>query len=311
MRAALFLPHFWPTWVGVACLRLIEKLPYPAMMRVGRLMGRLVRRLPLRYVHVARRNMELCLPELSAAERERLIKRHFECLGMSLCESAMTWWSDDERIRKLSHVEGLENLEAALAGGHGAILLTAHFTTLEIGARVMNAAMPINALYRPPGNALLAAIAHRARDTRARRAIRRDDIRAMVRALKANEVVWYAPDQSYRRKGAAMVPFFGIPAATNTFTSRLANMTEAAVLLFSHERLPGDAGWRIRIHPALAGFPSDDPIADTERYHHFIESEVRRIPEQYWWIHRRFKGLTADYPDYYGARAAARAAAHR
>jgi Kdo2-lipid IVA lauroyltransferase/acyltransferase len=299
MQPALLLPRYWPTWIGVACLRMIEKLPYPVMMRVGSVMGRLVRRFPLRYAHIARRNMELCLPELPVAQREQLIKRHFECLGMSLCESAMTWWSDDERIRRLSRVEGLEHLEAALARGRGAILLTAHFTTLEIGARVMNAAMPINVLYRPPRNEVLAAIAHRARHGRARSAIRRDDIRAMVRALKGNEVVWYAPDQSYRRKGAQMVRFFGIPAATNTFTSRLARMTGAAVLLFSHERLPGAAGWRIAIHPALEDFPSDDASADTERYHHFIESEVRRIPEQYWWIHRRFKGLSASYPDYY------------
>lgn len=299
MRLDLFTPRYWLTWLGLGVLRMLEKLPYAALMAAGRGIGRIGRRLPTGLVFVARRNMQLCLPELSAPAREQLIHRHFECLGMALCESAMTWWSSEERISMLSRVEGLEHVNAALARGSGAILLTSHFTTLEIGARIMNSAMPINVLYRPPKNQLLAYVAHRARDQRARQAILRDDIRAMIRALKANEVVWYAPDQSYRRKGAELVPFFGVPAATNTFTSRLARMTGAAVLFFSHERLPGSAGYRVTIHPALQDFPSDDAIADTVRFNHFIESEVRRIPEQYWWIHQRFKGLTADFPNYY------------
>jgi KDO2-lipid IV(A) lauroyltransferase len=289
--------------MGLGCLWLIERLPTPAIMGTGRLIGRLMRRLPIRWVPIARRNIELCLPELSSEQREQLLRKHFEALGMCLCESAMAWWSADERLRRLAHIEGLEHLQAALAKGKGAVLLTAHFTTLEIGARVLNESFPINALYRPPKNKLMAEIMHRRRGSKTKRLIQRDDVRAMVRALKDNEVVWYAPDQSYRKKGAAMVNFFGIPAATNTFTSRLAQMTGASVLLFSHERLPDNAGWRVVVHPPLQGFPSGDPIADTERFHHFIEAEVRRIPAQYWWIHRRFKGLSADYPNYYGANA--------
>jgi Kdo2-lipid IVA lauroyltransferase/acyltransferase len=112
--------------------------------------------------------------------------------------------------------------------------------------------------------------------------------------------VWYAPDQSYRNKGAEMVPFFGIPAATNVATSRLAQMTGAAVLLYSHERLANAQGYRVLIGPVLDGYPSGSTQTDALRFNHFIEAEVRRIPEQYWWIHRRFKGLTPDYPNYYG-----------
>jgi KDO2-lipid IV(A) lauroyltransferase len=155
-------------------------------------------------------------------------------------------------------------------------------------------------LYRPLKNKLLAAVSNASRDHHARRAIQRDDVRTMIRALKDNEIVWYAPDQSYRKKGAQMVPFFGIPAASNTFTSRLAELTGATVMFFSHERLPDAKGYRVAIHPPLENFPSGDARADTERFHHFIEDEVRRIPEQFWWIHRRFKGLSEDYPDYYG-----------
>ena len=304
LHPELLLPHYWPTWFGLAFLRIIERLPYPAALFVGRLIGRIARRLPLPYLRIARRNIELCLPALTSRERRQLLDRHFEHLGMSLCESAMSWWSDDARIRSLSRIEGLEHLERARAAGRGVILLTSHFTTLEIGARILSTATALNVLYRPLKNKLLAAVSNASRSRRAARAIQRDDVRAMIRALKHNEIVWYAPDQSYRKKGAQMVPFFGIPAASNTFTSRLAQMTGAAVLTFSHERLPDAKGYRVAINPPLEQFPSEDPVADTQRFHQFIESEVRRNPAQFWWIHRRFKGLSADYPDYYGATSA-------
>jgi KDO2-lipid IV(A) lauroyltransferase len=273
-------------------------MPYAAMLVFGRLLGKLAQRLPLKYVHIARRNIELCLPALSAREREELLDRHFASLGMGLCESAMCWWSSDERIRSLSRVEGCEYLDCALQRGHGVILLTAHFTTIEIGARIMNAIRPICALYRPLKNPVLAAASDRCRAQRARRAIRHDDIRGMVRALRKNEIVWYAPDQSFRKKGAQMVPFFGTATATNTGTSRLARMTGATVLYFSHERLPS-GGYRVVIHPPADCIPSEDTVSDTEHFNRFIEAQVRRVPEQYWWIHRRFRGLSGDYPDYY------------
>ena len=163
----------------------------------------------------------------------------------------------------------------------------------------MNAYRPICALYRPLKNPVLAAASDRSRSLRARKAIKHDDVRSMIRALKHNEVVWYAPDQSFRKKGAQMVRFFGVPAATNTNTTRLAEMTGATVLYFSHERLPHGAGYRIVIHPPLESLPSGDAITDAEQFNAFIEAQIRRVPEQYLWIHRRFKGLDAAYPNYY------------
>jgi Kdo2-lipid IVA lauroyltransferase/acyltransferase len=301
MPPNLLSPLHWHTWFGLGVLRLFEFLPYPLLIAAGKLIGKLARRVIPGYVKVARCNMRLCLPESCETEREKLLSRHFEGLGIAVCESAMTWWSSNERICKLSVIEGLPHLQQAAAQGRGVILLTAHFTTLEIGARILNAVFPINVLYRPLKNPVLAWMAERSRAQHARRVIRRDDVRSMVRALKNNECVWYAPDQSYRKKGAAMVHFFGVPAATNVSTSRLAKLTGAAVLLYSHERLPDGKGYRVVIHPALDGYPGNCPEADAERFNHFIEDEVRRIPEQYWWIHRRFKGLSADYPNYYRA----------
>src|SRR6185437_12686556 len=192
---------------------------------------------------------------------------------------------------------------AALARGRGAILLTAHLTPLEIGGRIVAAATPINIIYRPTKNEALAHVLGRGgRCRNGGHAIRHDDIRSMITALRRNEVVWYAPDQSYRKKGAEMVPLFGIPAPTNTATSRIARMTGAAVLPYFVERLPGCAGYRVVIQPPFEDFPSDCPRADAERFHRLIEAQVRAVPDQYLWIHRRFKGLTPDYPDYYGRK---------
>ena len=293
-------PRYWPTWLGLGLLRLIQLLPHRQLLAVGRAIGRLVRRLPLHYAQVARCNLALCLPELSASERELVLDAHFEALGMGLCESAMTWWGSDAQIAGLSRIDGIEHLRQALEQGRGAILLTAHFTTLEIGARVLNTEVPLTAMHKRPKNALLAHFFERHRGRHALRVFSRDNVRGMVRALRDNACVWYAPDQSYRKKGAAMIHFFGVPAATNVFTSRLATLTGAQVLFVGHERLPGNAGYRVALHPAPADYPSDSADNDAEQFHRFVESEVRRNPAQYWWIHRRFKGLSPDYPNYYG-----------
>jgi Kdo2-lipid IVA lauroyltransferase/acyltransferase len=299
MRLDFFAPRYWATWVGLGVLRLLETLPYPAQLRVGAALGSLIRHLPLAYVRIARRNLELCMPELSPEEREDLIVRHFQSLGMALCETANTWWSGNRSVQALAEVRGLEHLQAALAKGRGAIMIGGHFTTIEIATRILGTVVPLNVVYRPTKNQLLSTtmVTGFARNGKP---IAHDDIRTMVRALKKNEAVWYAPDQSYRNKGAAMVKFFGIPAATTTATSRLARISGAAVLTYFPERLPGNAGYRVMIGPALEDFPGADAADDAERFNRLLETQIRRVPEQYLWMHRRFKGLAADYPDYYG-----------
>ena len=299
MRLELFLPKYWATWLGLSVLRAIELLPFSAQRHVGSALGRLIRRLPLAYVRIARRNIQLCLPALSPQEQADLVDRHCQSLGMGLCETANTWWSSDRQVNKLAQVLGLEHLQAALAKGRGAIMIGGHFTTIEIATRILGTVVPLNVVYRPMKNAVLS---HTMLTSFSRngKPIAHDDIRTMIRALKKNEAVWYAPDQSYRNKGAAMVNFFGIPAATTTATSRLARISGAAVLTYFPERLPGNAGYRVVIGPALEDFPGVDAICDVERFNRLLEAQIRRVPEQYLWVHRRFKGLTADYPDYYG-----------
>ena len=302
MPIRLFAPRYWPTWLGLGLLRVFAVLPYGWLVRIGQGLGSILLRLPIPFIRTARRNMELCLPGLSAAARQQLLVQHFQSLGIGLFEIAFSWWASPERVRRIIKIEGRENLDNALARGRGVILLTAHFTTLEMGGRMLASVQPTSFLYRPTKNAVLARFLARCRCRFGGHPIPRDDIRALITALKHNECVWYAPDQSYRKKGAQMVELFGIPAATNTFTSRLARMTGATVLPYFFERLPGAQGYRAVIHPAFDNFPSECPVADTERFNHLIEAQVHKVPDQYLWIHRRFKGLSDDYPDYYGAQ---------
>lgn len=258
----------------------------------------MLRVLPVRFARIARRNIELCFPGLTAEQRRKILRRHFASLGMGLFETALSWWGSPQRCLRLTKIDGMEHLQAALANGKGAILLCAHFTTIEMSGWALAVRMPFNIMYRPTRNLVMEYFLSRNRARRLKRAIRRDDVRTLITALKANEAVWYAPDQSYRNKGAQLVPFFGVPCASNVSTSRLAKMTGAAVLPYMPERLP-NGGYRMVIHAAFENFPSEDAAADTLRYHKIIEEQIRRTPEQYLWIHRRFKGLSADYPDYY------------
>ncbi len=274
-------------------------LPYALIVHLGAAFGALLRRLPVSFVPTARRNLELCFPELTPLERERLLAQHFRSLGIALLEIPLAWWSSRARLARLLHIEGTEHLRAALARGRGAIVLTAHFTSMEMAGRALASVLPVSFLYRPTRNEALAYALQRFRRWSGSQGIPMDDIRAFMTTLRKNQCVWYAPDQSYRKKGAEMVPLFGIPTATNTLTSRLARVSGAPVLPYFLQRLPGTQGYRATIHPPFENFPSDDPVADAARFNRMIEAQVRLAPEQYLWIHRRFKGLSADYPDYY------------
>ena len=291
------LPKYWPTWVGLGLLRLLAQLRYPTLLRIGAALGGALGRLPSPQRRVVRRNLALCLPELDAQTRETIVAQHFREAGISLGETALAWFAPPSRLLALVRFDGLAELDRWQSAGRGVILLAAHFTTLELGARFVTAARRVHAVYKPSSNLLVDAAFRRYRMSAGM--VASDDIRTMVRVLRAGGAVWYAPDQAFRAKGALMVPFFDVPAASNPATSRLARMTDAVVLPYFVERLPGDEGYVVRIGAALEDFPSDDAVADTLRHHRLIEAEARRIPVQYLWLHKRFKGLSADYPDPY------------
>lgn len=285
----ILLPKYWPIWLVVGLLRLSVFLPYPVLLWIGRGIGWMIYATAKRRRVITQINLKLCFPELSETERRKLALEHFKALGIASFEIALCWWGSENKLRKLVRIEGLEHLDAALAQGHGALLLSAHFTTLEIGGRLLGLFRNFHLMYRPNRTDLLEIIISNSRRKHFEKVIPRDDVRGMLRSLKDNKPVWYAPDQGFRGKNSAMVPFFGVPAPTNTATSRIAKTSSAPVLPFMVERLPGTQGYALRISPPLQGFPSGDDAADATRVNAIIEADARRAPEQYLWCHNRFK----------------------
>ncbi len=292
-------PSTWPTWIGLGLLRLICALPHSLALAVGRALGRLVHRLPAGRQGVVRRNIELCFPNLTTDERDALAKRHFEALGMSLVELGLGRWASDAELERLTTIEGVEHVQQAVSEGHGVILLSAHFTTLELSGRVLKMNIPpFDAVYRKFRSPFMTEVLRSGRERSAASTIEKRDIKSMVRRLRDGGIVWYAPDQSYNRKGAEVIPFFDVPSMHTTATSTLARLGRAVTLPYFPERL-ADGRYHLRILPPLVDFPSDDLVADTKKYVQVLEEHVRRCPEQYFWVHRKFKDLPESYPDYY------------
>lgn len=292
-------PRHWPTWLGLGLLRITTLLPYHWQIGIGKAIGRLAHSLAAKRRAIARRNVELCFPDLGPEARNDLVREHFAALGVSLIEMGLGRWASGEMLAAMTTIEGAEHIQQTLDEGFGVILLSAHFTSLEISGRVLSMhSPPFDAVYRRFRNDLTTALLASGREVSARRLIEKNDIKKMVRSLRAGVPVWYAPDQSYHRKQSALLPFFGVPAMTNTATGILAKLGRAKALPFFPRRLPG-GGYEIVILPPLENFPSGDPEEDTKKYVAVLEAQIRRCPEQYYWVHRKFKNRPTPLPDAY------------
>jgi len=294
-------PRYWPAWLGFGVLWLICLLPVPVLLRLGEGIGGLAGRLWQKRRYVVRVNLKLCFPQLEGAALEREIDAHFRALGAGIFEACLAWWASDARLRKYLDVVGLEHLDAAMAGGTGVLLLTGHFTTLELCARRIAMERPFHAMYRPLNNPLVDYVMHHWRQARAGLpALPRDDLRALVKALRQGRAIWYAPDQTLDFRNSVFVPFFGVPALTITATSRLAQMGRAKVVPYFPERANGR--YRVTFGPALENFPGPDETADAARINRVIEAGIRHAPAQYFWVHRRFKWRPPGEKDVYDGR---------
>ena len=288
---SLLAPRYWPNWLMVIPFTILPFLPWRLQFACGRLIGRVAYRLAHRRRTIAEINLARCFPERSPAEREVLLREHFEALGIGLIETAQCWWAPDWRLRPRVDTEGMEYLRKAKEAGRGVIMLTGHFTTLEIGGRLLAMQQPVLAVYRPDKNPVTNYLMRSRRRARSNGVIERDDVRKMLLSLRRKATIWYAPDQAYIRKGGVTAPFFGNPAPSNTATSRIAKSTGAAVIPFFVKRLPSGR-YRLKILPPLDNFPSGDDVADAGRVNAVLEEGVREAPEQYLWIHDRFKNFT-------------------
>ncbi|MBI5450314.1 MAG: lipid A biosynthesis lauroyl acyltransferase [Gammaproteobacteria bacterium] len=287
------------TWLLFALMWCLARLPFHLQMRIGRMAGYGLAVIPSRRRHVAAVNLALCFPGLSHAERQLLLHRHMISLGQSLVETAISWWTPTRRLLPLIKLEGLEHYQLARAQGRGVILLIGHFVHMELIGRLLALHAPLHISYRRNKNLLYDAMLRRVHGRHCSGLIAHTDLRGMYQVLADNEALWYAPDQNYAGKLSAFVPFFGVPASTITATSRIARRSGAALILVSPERLSSSQGYRIVLSAPLQGFPGEDEVADAARILGCLEQHVRKIPDQYLWVHRRFKTRPPGMPDVY------------
>ena len=281
-------PRLYPSWIGVGLFWLVGQLPWNFLLATGRGLGHLAWRLAKRRSHIARTNIRLCFPELTPEEQENLARRSVVSTGEAILEMAGSFSNHRIDLDKRLVIKGMEHIEQARADGKGVLLLGMHFNSIDVGSRLLGYLMDFYAVYRPNDNRVIDRLINQGRGNYLKGNVPRSDIRQMIRLLRNGEVLWYAPDQDYGIAHAVFVPFFGIPAATITATSRIAKMGKAAVIPCAHYRLPGGR-YQIEFGPPLENFPSGNEQADTARINQTIEHYVRKHPEQYLWVHKRFK----------------------
>ncbi len=298
--ASAYAIKSWPVWIGFGLLSVCARLPLSWQFWLGDRLGDLLRLAVKSRVRIVQRNLALCFPELSDSERVALCKTNLRSLGRMVIEAGLAWRGRPDQLRRIRRIEGLEHLQRAQEAGQGVLLLSGHFTTLEIGGRLAALDIPdIGGLYREHEDP---AMEHLVRESRLRYTqdmFSRDQTRGAVRHLRRGNVLWYAPDQDYRRGGSEFAPMFGIAAATTTSTLDFARLGRAKVMFLHQRRRADGSGYDVSISEPLADFPSADPVADVARINGRIEAMIREVPEQYMWVHRRFKRRPPGEPDLY------------
>jgi KDO2-lipid IV(A) lauroyltransferase len=283
----LWHPRYWLGWFGMGIMWLLTQLPHSLRLRIGALLGALAYHLIPKRKKIAAENISRCFPELSSDQQDRLVHEHFSALGMGVMEVTTSWWASDQAVAKLIRFKGIEYAEEALKQGRGVIMLCAHFTSLNLGGRGVSQRLKMDITYRHMNNPVSNAVIRRATIKHHGVSIHREDVKGLIRQLKNNRPVWFAPDQKFRGKASVKADFFGVPAPTNPAVARLAKITGAAVVPHFSKRLP-DGTYEVIFFPPLEDFPSGDLVKDTQAMNDIFEKMIRMAPEQYFWVHNRF-----------------------
>jgi KDO2-lipid IV(A) lauroyltransferase len=288
------------TRVAIFLLWLSHFLPLALLAPLGRGLGLMIYALVGERRRVALTNLALCFPQWSEAERRRVARGHFQAFGRSLLEHGLLWWSSKERLQRLIRIEGLEHWQAA--AGRPVIWLAPHFVGLDMGGtRIITEWRGVSVYSRQKDPVFDRVLLHgRTRFVTPVLFSRQDGIRPVVRAMRQGLPFYYLPDMDLGERDSVFVPFFGVPAATVTGLSRIARLAGAVVVPAVTRQLPGAAGYVLKFYPAWENFPTDDVEADTRRMNAFIEERVLEMPEQYFWLHKRFKTRPPGEPGVYG-----------
>ena len=288
LQTQFFHPRYWPSWFGLLLMRLSIYLPTKIQLWLSYGLALLMKPFMKTRRTIAKRNIELCFPEKSEQWRTELLEENKHSMAMLLFETALSWWGSNARLEKKVTYVGLEHLDNALKKGKGVILLTGHFTCMELGLRLMMMKTPCHVMYRPLNNPVFNRVMTQSRALYSEQTIVRDDPKSMLRALKKNKVVLYAPDQDMGKKRSIYATFFGIKAATVPATARIVKISGATVVPVIAKREP-NGHYIMSLGSAWTDYPTGDDVVDAQKINDVIEQAVRKTPGQYLWIHRRFK----------------------
>jgi Kdo2-lipid IVA lauroyltransferase/acyltransferase len=292
-------PAYWPTWLGLGIMRLLSLLPLPVLWVLGSSLGAFLHLFPSKIRTVARINVSLCLPELGEEGQRLLVRRHFRSLGVSMLCYGFAWWSSTARLRRLVKFRDRHHYDDAIASGRAIILLTPHFLAIDVGGILLSSERPMMTMYRSSRNKLVDGMLKKRGRFGAVLFERKSNLKALIRHLRGGRPFYYLPDQDPGDAEGVFVPFFGVPAATVTALSRIANMTDAVVIPCYNRILPWGRGFEVRFEAPLGDYPSDDPEKDARRMNEEVERAVRQNPEQYLWGYRRFKTRPEGSPPVY------------
>ncbi|MFP3013656.1 MAG: LpxL/LpxP family Kdo(2)-lipid IV(A) lauroyl/palmitoleoyl acyltransferase [Arsenophonus sp. NC-QC1-MAG3] len=294
-------PQYWLTWLAIGLLYLLVLLPYPVIYWIGTCLGRLSKYFLKKRLQIAKRNLELCFPIMSSQKRQDMINKNFESVGMGLFETGMAWFWSDRRIQRWFTIKGQKNIKKIQLTGQGIIVVGIHFLTLELGARIFGILNPGIGVYRQNDNPVMNWLQIRGRLRSNKFMLDRKDIKGMIRSLKEGEILWYAPDHDYGPKKSVFVPFFAVKnTATTIGTHILTKLTNPAIIPFTPKRLANAKGYELLIQPAIINFVQQDEISTAAFMNELIERQIMEAPEQYMWLHRRFKTRPRGMPSLYG-----------
>jgi KDO2-lipid IV(A) lauroyltransferase len=299
-RLALLHPRYWPSWIGLLCLRCASFLPLPILWLLGSGLGQILYHLHRERRTIVSVNIEKCFPHWPEKTRRRLTKQHFRALGQGLFDTTLAWWAPPKRLQRLVRFAGREHYDQALARGDKIILLVAHCVAVELGGIYLSHERPVVDMYKKAKNRLFDSAFYLTRTRFGARLVEQGEgLRPVIAAIKQGAVFYYLPDQDPGRHGTVFVPFFGVQTATLTALSRLAKLTGSKVLPCFTRQLAYGRGYEIIFQPPLTNFPSGDLTRDAERMNREIEGAVLATPAQYFWVHKRFKTRPAGEAGFY------------
>ena len=282
-------PRYWPTWVGLGLLRLLCLLPMPVLGTLGQGLGELFYWLSASRRRIAFKNISVCFPEKSEQECHRITRRNFHLTGQAMLLTPKNWWMSKAAFNRSIEISGREHYDMALAQGRNIILLSPHFVSIEVAGLRLVQERTIYTMYQYAKNALIDEIVIRGRTRFGGDVIeRKAPLRTLIRAIRSGDPFVYLPDQDAGRKGI-FVPFFHEMASTVPMLGKFAEVGDAVVIPVGIRTKSWGRGYAVTILPPLEDYPSRDEVRDTRRMNEAIETLIRPHPEQYFWVHKRFK----------------------